>query len=103
MQCFDFIVLYRRASTDTIWGLGCDALDEKAVENIFAIKQRPKEKSLIVLLPEARDVLQYVAAPHPDIIAIIESFDIKQQRWQAAADASPTLYQYLKDNIYTNE
>jgi len=61
--------------TDTVWGLGCDALKEAAVDKIFAIKQRPREKSLIVLLADARDVLQYVAAPHPDIIAIIESFD----------------------------
>ncbi len=61
--------------TDTVWGLGCDAMNEAAVDKIFAIKQRPKEKSLIVLLADARDVLQYVAAPHPDIIAIVESFD----------------------------
>ena len=39
----------------------------------------------------------------PDVGAIVEGFDIKQQRWKEAADASPTLYQYLKDNIYTNE
>jgi L-threonylcarbamoyladenylate synthase len=62
--------------TDTVWGLGCDALNEKAVDEIFAIKQRPRQKSLIVLLAEARDVIQYVASPHPDIIAIIESFDV---------------------------
>lgn len=61
--------------TDTVWGLGCDALNEASVEKIFAIKQRPKEKSMIILLADARDVLQYVAAPPPDIIAIIESFD----------------------------
>ncbi len=61
--------------TDTVWGLGCDALNEAAVEKIFAIKQRPKEKSMIILLADARDVLQYVAAPPPDIIAIIESFE----------------------------
>ncbi len=60
--------------TDTIWGIGCDAMNEAAVEKVFAIKQRPKEKSMIVLLADARDVLQYVAAPPPDIIAIIESF-----------------------------
>jgi L-threonylcarbamoyladenylate synthase len=61
--------------TDTVWGMGCDAMNADAVEKIFAIKQRPKEKSMIVLLAEARDLLQYVAAPHPDIIAIVESFE----------------------------
>jgi L-threonylcarbamoyladenylate synthase len=61
--------------TDTVWGLGCDALNETAIEKVFAIKNRPKEKSLIVLLAEAKDVLRYVAAPHPDIIDIIEQFD----------------------------
>ncbi len=61
--------------TDTVWGLGCDAMNASAVEKIFAIKQRPKEKSMIVLLADARDILQYIAAPHPDIIAIIENFE----------------------------
>ena len=61
--------------TDTVWGLGCDAMNAIAVEKIFAIKQRPKEKSMIVLLADARDILQYVAAPHPDIIAIVENFE----------------------------
>ncbi len=61
--------------TDTVWGIGCDAMNEAAAEKVFAIKQRPKEKSMIVLLADARDILQYVATPHPDIIAIVESFD----------------------------
>jgi L-threonylcarbamoyladenylate synthase len=61
--------------TDTIWGIGCDATNEEAVDKIFALKQRPKEKSLIVLIADARDVLQYVAAPPPDIIAIMDSFE----------------------------
>ncbi len=61
--------------TDTVWGLGCDATDASAVEKIFELKRRPKEKSMIVLLAEARDILKYVAAPHPDIIDIVENFD----------------------------
>jgi len=61
--------------TETVWGLGCNALNESAVEEIFSLKQRPKEKSLIILLADARDVIRYVASPHPDIISIIEEFE----------------------------
>lgn len=61
--------------TETVWGLGCDALSEQAVEQIFSLKNRPKEKSMIILLADARDILQYVAAPPPDIIAVVESFE----------------------------
>jgi L-threonylcarbamoyladenylate synthase len=60
--------------TDTIWGLGCDALNPQAVDRVFELKQRPREKSMIVLLAEARDILQYVAAPPPDIIEMVEAF-----------------------------
>src|SRR3954470_14581143 len=61
--------------TDTVWGIGCDAMNEDAAERVFTIKNRPKEKSMIVLLADARDILQYVAAPPPDIISIVEGFD----------------------------
>ena len=60
--------------TDTIWGIGCDAMNAEAIERVFAIKQRPKEKSLIILLADARDILQYIAAPHPDVIDIVSGF-----------------------------
>ena len=65
------IILY---PTDTIWGIGCDARNEAAVEKVFALKQRPKEKSMIILLADARDIFQYIAAPPPDVIHIMESF-----------------------------
>ena len=60
--------------TDTIWGIGCDALNEVAVEKVFNIKNRPQHKSMIILLAEEKDIIQYVAAPQPNIIEIVQQF-----------------------------
>ena len=36
--------------TESIWGMGCDALNESAIDLIFKLKQRPSNKNLIVLV-----------------------------------------------------
>ena len=36
--------------TETFYGLGGNALDQSAVERVFACKQRPVEKSLLILI-----------------------------------------------------
>lgn len=41
------VILY---PTDTIWGLGCDPQNEKAIEKIAAIKRRDESKHFIVLV-----------------------------------------------------
>ena len=41
------IILY---PTDTVWGIGCDATNEEAIQKIYALKQRVETKSMIVLL-----------------------------------------------------
>lgn len=64
------VILY---PTDTIWGIGCDATDDQAVEKIFRIKNRPEKKSMIVLIASSRDILKYVAAPPPEIWDLIEN------------------------------
>ncbi|MDD5570508.1 MAG: L-threonylcarbamoyladenylate synthase [Bacteroidales bacterium] len=43
------VILY---PTDTIWGIGCDATNEKAVEKIYKIKGRAASKSMIILLDD---------------------------------------------------
>jgi L-threonylcarbamoyladenylate synthase len=58
--------------TDTIWGIGCDATNEIAVRRIYDLKKREDSKSMIILVAEERDVLQYVAAPHPEVFDFIE-------------------------------
>lgn len=49
--------------TDTVWGIGCDATNPEAVARIYALKQRPENKALIVLVTEEQDILKYIAAP----------------------------------------
>lgn len=49
--------------TDTIWGLGCDATSADAISRIYQIKQRPEQKSCIILMPDLRTLQRYLAAP----------------------------------------
>ena len=51
------VILY---PTDTIWGLGCDATNPDAVEKLLKIKNRPAEKSLIVLLDTDNKIQSYI-------------------------------------------
>jgi len=51
------ILLY---PTDTIWGIGCDATNTKAVDRVFKLKNRHKQKSMIVLLDSADKLSLYV-------------------------------------------
>jgi L-threonylcarbamoyladenylate synthase len=63
------VILY---PTDTIWGLGCDATNNDAVEKIFRIKSRNDSKSLIVLVDSESMLSRYVKVI-PDIaLSIIE-------------------------------
>lgn len=52
--------------TDTIWGIGCDASNPKAVEKIYLIKERVTEKSMILLACDLEMLTRYVKEV-PDI------------------------------------
>jgi L-threonylcarbamoyladenylate synthase len=63
------IILY---PTDTVWGIGCDARNENAVQKIFDLKKRQESKSMIVLVADEREVLQYTASPDLAVFDFIE-------------------------------
>jgi L-threonylcarbamoyladenylate synthase len=44
--------------TDTVYGVGALAFDEKAVKSIYVAKDRPNEKAIPVLLGDAEDIDQ---------------------------------------------
>jgi len=51
------VILY---PTDTIWGLGCDATNQEAVDKIFSIKGRENNKPLLVLTDSENRIYNYV-------------------------------------------
>lgn len=57
------VILY---PTDTVWGLGCDPTNDKAIEKILEIKNRPEGKSLIILVP-SEAILQRYVKEIPDV------------------------------------
>lgn len=46
--------------TDTVWGLGCNPDDEKAVKKIYEIKKREPQKPLILMSCDMKYLLPYV-------------------------------------------
>jgi L-threonylcarbamoyladenylate synthase len=78
--------------TDTIWGVGCDATNVLAAEKVISLKQRPSEKSFVVLVASERDVLKYAAAPDLAVFDYLE----KTQK------PTTVIYEYalgLADNV----
>lgn len=46
--------------TDTVWGIGCDACNMKAVEKVYRIKHRSETKSMIILVSDMDMLHTYV-------------------------------------------
>jgi len=49
--------------TDTIWGIGCDATNIEAINKIFDIKKREKNKSMIILVENEKRLQDLVDVP----------------------------------------
>lgn len=57
--------------TDTVWGLGCNALDAAAVARLRQIKQKPADSPLIWLLPSVKAVQKFCGALTQDEIKLL--------------------------------
>jgi L-threonylcarbamoyladenylate synthase len=51
------VILY---PTDTVWGLGCDAVNPLAVDRIYRIKRRDDSKSMIILMENPALLDRYI-------------------------------------------
>jgi L-threonylcarbamoyladenylate synthase len=51
------IILY---PSDTTWGLGCDARNEKAIDKIISLKQNPDNQLFTLLISKIEQLSEYV-------------------------------------------
>lgn len=66
------VILY---PTDTVWGIGCDATNQEAVERVFAIKRRSEAKSLVLLACDLDMVARHVRRIPSIAIDLVEVND----------------------------
>lgn len=62
------IILY---PTDTIWGIGCDATNQEAVQHIYTLKQREDSKSMLVLVNGVGMLKKYLSEVPPVALAFL--------------------------------
>lgn len=60
--------------TETVYGLGANALDADAVARIYEAKGRPSDNPMIVHIARASDIGQLTPMLSADIVAIIDNF-----------------------------
>jgi len=48
--------------TEAVFGLGCDPLDEVAVERVFELKQRPPDRGVLLIAADFAQVEKYLDA-----------------------------------------
>lgn len=66
------IILY---PTDTVWGIGCDATDPKAVAAIYALKRREDSKSLVLLASDMDMICRYIKEVPEMAVQLVEVND----------------------------
>ena len=55
--------------TESVFGLGCDPFNQKAVERILQIKGRMQEKGLIVIASHVQQIVPLIQPKHPNDLA----------------------------------
>lgn len=60
--------------TETVYGLGANALNEEAVRNIYLAKGRPSDNPLIVHIAKKEDIVPLVKEVTPKAKALIDAF-----------------------------
>jgi len=60
--------------TETVYGLAADAYSMTAIESVFSLKQRPKNRTLALNIHPSWDILQWVEIPPSYVHTLIQAF-----------------------------
>ena len=60
--------------TETVYGIGAHALDEKGIKRIYAVKGRPSDNPLIMHVSHTQDVFLYTKNHQPYVSKLMEAF-----------------------------
>jgi L-threonylcarbamoyladenylate synthase len=82
--------------TDTIYGLGCDATNQIAINKIYKIKKRPKTKPMLVLVSGFEMLKKY-------FIADKDQLDFLKQIWPGPVTAILKAKKILSDNLKAHD
>lgn len=66
------IILY---PTDTVWGIGCDAINKTAIDRVYKLKERADSKSMIILVNDVSMIYSYVNEVPDTALQLIEVND----------------------------
>lgn len=63
--------------TDTVYGLGADARNSRAVKKIFAVKKRPRTNPLPILIAKKTDLPKFTEIRNPDFSRVVKKLTDK--------------------------
>jgi L-threonylcarbamoyladenylate synthase len=63
------VILY---PADTIWGIGCDAMQPAAIRRVYEIKGRSYAKPLILLVADFDQLYRVVSGVHPRVDTLLQ-------------------------------
>ena len=52
--------------TDTVYGLGCDLENKRAIERLYALKRMPRTQPLAFICPDLADIARYAVVEKPE-------------------------------------
>ena len=58
--------------TDTVWGIGCDATNEAAVQRVASLKERPPGAGFVCIVDSLEMLLRYVDSIHPRLQTLLD-------------------------------